>query len=114
MYDPDAPTGRGWFHWTVFNIPASVHSLVADAGAADSHSLPPGVAEGRTDFGFSHYGGPWPPSGDKPDRHVITVYALTTPHPPLGANASAASVGFVLHANTLASAQIVGHYGRPR
>lgn len=114
MYDPDAPNGSGWWHWIVFNIPTSVHSLVADAGAADPRSLPRGATEGRTDFGFSHYGGPCPPAGDKPHRYVITVYALKTPHLALDANSSGALVGFMLHSNTLAAAQIVGHYGRPR
>lgn len=114
MYDPDAPTGSGWWHWTVFNIPASVHGLVAGAGDAGSHSLPPGAGEGRTDFGFSHYGGPCPPVGDQPHRYVITVYALKTPHLALDAQSSGALVGFMLHANVLATAQIVGRYGRPR
>jgi Raf kinase inhibitor-like YbhB/YbcL family protein len=114
MYDPDAPSGSGWWHWTVFNIPASVHCLVADAGAANSHDLPPGVAEGRNDFGFSRYGGPCLPSGDKPHRYVITVFALQTPHVALDANSSGALMGSMLHANTLATAQIVGRYGRPR
>ena len=113
MYDPDAPTGSGWWHWTVFNIPASVHDLVADAGAADSQSLPPGAGQGRTDFGFSHYGGPCPPVGNKPHRYVITVYALKTPHLTLDAHSSGALVGFMLHANALATTHIIGHYGRP-
>ncbi len=114
MYDPDAPSGSGWWHWTVFNIPATVHGLVADAGAAASQSVPPGAAEGRTDFGFSHYGGPCPPVGDKPHHYVVTVYALKTPHLPLDPHSSGALVGFMLHANVLATAQMIGRYGRPR
>lgn len=113
MYDPDAPTGSGWWHWTVANIPASVHALAADAGDANSHSLPPGAVQGRTDFGFSHYGGPCPPVGDKPHRYEITVYALKVPHLDVDANSSGALVGFMLHFNTLATARITGHYGRP-
>lgn len=113
MYDPDAPTGSGWWHWTVFNIPASVHSLPADAGAANSPLLPPGAGEGRTDFGFSNYGGPCPPVGDKPHHYIITVYAVKVAHLPLDASSSGALVGFTLHFNTLATARITGRYGRP-
>ena len=76
MFDPDAPTGNGWWHWTVFNIPPGVHSLPENAGAASAPGLPPGAVQGRTSYGFSHYGGPCPPAGDAPHRYVITVYAL--------------------------------------
>jgi Raf kinase inhibitor-like YbhB/YbcL family protein len=112
MYDPDAPTGRGWWHWTVFNIPAGVHSLPADAGAAGSALLPAGAREGRTDFGLSHYTGPCPPVGDKPHHYIVTVYALNVAHLPLNADASGAEVGFVLRSNALATASVTGRYGR--
>lgn len=114
MYDPDAPTGSGWWHWTVFNIPASVHSLAENAGAAGSRLLPAGAGEGRTDFGFSHYGGPCPPQGDPPHHYEITVYAVKTARLPLDRTSSGAHVGFVLHFNTLATARVVGLYGRPK
>lgn len=113
IYDPDAPTGSGWWHWTVFNIPADVHSLAENAGAADSTLLPKGAAQGRTDFGFSHFGGPCPPVGDKPHRYQITVFAVKTPKLELDAQSSGALVGFTLHFNTLGTAQITGLYGRP-
>jgi Raf kinase inhibitor-like YbhB/YbcL family protein len=114
IYDPDAPTGSGWWHWTVFNIPAGVHSLPADAGTANSTLLPAGTGQGRTDFGFSNYGGPCPPAGDKPHHYVITVYAVKEAHLPLDANASGALVGFTLHFNALATAHVTGRYGRPK
>ena len=114
MYDPDAPTGSGWWHWTVFNIPVSVHSLPADAGAANSTLLPAGAGQGRTDFGFSNYGGPCPPVGDKPHRYVLTVYAVKVAHLPLDASSSGALVGFTLHFNALATAHVTGRYGRPK
>jgi Raf kinase inhibitor-like YbhB/YbcL family protein len=114
MFDPNAPTGSGWWHWTVFNIPASVHSLSANAGAAGSTLLPAGAGEGRTDFGFSHYGGPCPPIGNPPHHYEITVYAVKVAKLPLGAASSGATVGFNLHFNTLATARVVGLYGRPR
>ncbi len=112
MYDPNAPTGSGWWHWTVFNIPASVHSLPANAGAAGSKLLPEGAVEGLTDFGFSHYGGPCPPVGDRPHHYLITIYAVKVAKLPLDASASGAKVGFNLHFNALARAQVIGRYGR--
>lgn len=114
MFDPDAPTGSGWWHWTVFNIPPSVHSLPINAGAPQSAALPAGAVEGRTDFGFSNYGGPCPPPGDRPHHYQITVYALKQAKLPLEAQASGAMVGFVLHFNTLGTARVTGLYGRPR
>ena len=114
MYDPNAPTGSGWWHWTVFNIPPTVHSLAAGAGDAGSASLPAGAGEGRTDFGFSHYGGPCPPVGDSPHHYEITVFAVKVAQLPLNAESSGGMVGFVLHFNTLATAQTVGLYGRPK
>ena len=112
MYDPDAPTGSGWWHWTVFNLPASVHSLPENAGTANSTALPAGAVQGRTDFGFSHYGGPCPPVGDPPHRYVITVYALKTATLPLTAQASGGTVGAKLHSDAIGRAQLIGHYGR--
>jgi Raf kinase inhibitor-like YbhB/YbcL family protein len=114
MYDRDAPTGSGWWHWTVFNIPATVHSLAADAGAAGSKLLPMGAGEGRTDSGPSNYSGPCPPAGDAPHHYEITVYAVKMAKLPLDETASGARVGFNLHFNALAKAQVVGVFGRPK
>lgn len=114
IFDPNAPSGSGWWHWTVFNIPTSVHSLPENAGAANSTSLPAGAVEGRTDFGFSHYGGPCPPAGDKPHHYIVTVYAVKVAKLPLDSSASGALVGYTLHFNTLAKATSVGRYGRKK
>jgi Raf kinase inhibitor-like YbhB/YbcL family protein len=114
MYDPDAPTGSGWWHWIAFNIPASVHSVPAGAGADASKDLPAGAIQGRNDFGFSFYGGPCPPAGAHAHHYEITVYALKVPKLDLDASASGAKVGFNLHANELATANIVGRFGRPK
>ncbi len=112
MFDPDAPTGNGWWHWTVFNIPPGVHSLPENAGGASAPGLPPGAVQARTSFGFSHYGGPCPPVGDAPHRYVVTVYALKVARVPLDARAPGAKVAEALRADALASAQLTGHYGR--
>jgi hypothetical protein len=114
MFDPDAPTGSGWWHWIVFNIPPSTHALPAAAGSAGGTGLPEGAVQGRTDFGFSHYGGPCPPLGDHAHHYEITVYALKVAKLPLDSNASGAAVGFDLGRNTLASAKIVGRFGRSK
>jgi Raf kinase inhibitor-like YbhB/YbcL family protein len=114
IYDPDAPTGSGWWHWTVFNIPATVTSLPANAGAVNSATLPAGAVQGRTDFGVSNYGGPCPPVGDKPHHYQVTVYALKLDKLPLDASASGAMVGYYLHFNAIAKARITGRYGRPK
>src|SRR6266567_2775664 len=66
MYDPDAPTGSGWWHWVVYNIPAAVTSLPAGAGDPGKNLLAAGATQGNTDFGAAGYGGPCPPPGDKP------------------------------------------------
>ena len=105
MYDPDAPAPGGWWHWTVFNIPAGVHGLAANAGAGTPGLLPAGAGEGRNDFGFPHYGGPCPPPG-APHRFEITVYALKTARLPLGPDSPGARVAAALRAYALATARI--------
>jgi Raf kinase inhibitor-like YbhB/YbcL family protein len=114
MIDTDARNGGGWWHWSVFNIPASVHGLAAGAGSENSKDLPTGAIQGRTDFGFSHYGGPCPPVGDHAHHYEITVYALKVPSLSLDETASDAQVGASLVANTLGTATIVGRYGRSK
>jgi Raf kinase inhibitor-like YbhB/YbcL family protein len=114
IYDPDAPTGSGFWHWTVFNIPANVTKLPADAGGEKGAGLPQGAIQGHTDFGFSHFGGPCPPVGDAPHHYHVTVFALKTDKLPLDANASGALVGFYIHMNTLGKATMTGLFGRSK
>jgi len=111
MYDPDAPTGSGWWHWVVFNIPSNVTSLPTGAGNGSKNLLPPGAAVGSTDFGTPGYGGPCPPQGDKPHRYIVTVYALNDSLT-IPANATAAYVGFNIHAHTIGKATLIARYGR--
>jgi Raf kinase inhibitor-like YbhB/YbcL family protein len=92
VYDPDAPTGSGWWHWVVFNLPPTATSLPAGAGDPAGGKMPAGAVQGRTDFGAPGYGGPCPPQGDKPHRYVFTVYALKTDKLDADANASAAMI----------------------
>ena len=114
IYDPDAPTGSGWWHWVVFNLPASVTSLPKGAGDVKSKLTPKGAIQSRTDFGSDGYGGPCPPPGDKPHHYQITVFAVDVDKLPDAKdhNASAALVGFDLHFHTLAKASLTATYGR--
>jgi Raf kinase inhibitor-like YbhB/YbcL family protein len=85
-YDPDAPTGSGWWHWTVVNIAQQVTSLAAGAGDKNNAKLPAGAVQGRNDFGYAGFGGACPPAGDKPHRYRFTVWALDTRRCPLMAS----------------------------
>ena len=111
VHDPDAPTGSGWWHWLVYNIPAGTSSLAAGAGDAHKSLLPAGAVQGRTDFGTAGYGGPCPPPG-KPHHYHFRLYALKVAKLDLPADASAAMVGFNVHAQSLGSAELTGLYGR--
>jgi Raf kinase inhibitor-like YbhB/YbcL family protein len=112
VYDPDAPTGSGWWHWVVFNIPADVMSLPAGASDPAAGKLPKGAVQSRTDFGKPGYGGPCPPQGDKPHRYIFKVFALKTDKLDLDESASGALVGFMLNANKLGTAEFTAIYGR--
>ena len=107
-FDPDAPTGSGFWHWVVVNIPPTVTELPLDAGNPASGKLPAGALQVRTDFGKPGYGGPCPPEGDHPHRYLFTVHAVSLDALPVTADTSAAVVGFHLHFNTLAKASLMG------
>jgi len=78
MFDPDAPTGSGFWHWIVFDIPANITELKSDAGNLSKNLAPAGAIQGKTDFGQPGYGGPCPPEGHGFHEYIITVYALKT------------------------------------
>ncbi|HEX7440561.1 MAG TPA: YbhB/YbcL family Raf kinase inhibitor-like protein [Caldimonas sp.] len=114
VYDPDAPTGSGWWHWVVYNIPATATQLPEGAGGADGKGLPAGAMQGRTDFGAPGFGGACPPAGDKPHRYVFTLYALKTDKLEVPADGTAALVGFMINANKIGEAKFGARYGRSK
>jgi Raf kinase inhibitor-like YbhB/YbcL family protein len=111
LYDPDAPTGSGWWHWVVYNIPASASGLPEHAGDSDGKQLPGGAVQGQTDFGTVGFGGACPPVGDKPHHYIFTLYALKTDKIEVPPGSTAAMVGYMLHANQLAKSSVTALYG---
>jgi Raf kinase inhibitor-like YbhB/YbcL family protein len=112
VYDPDAPTGSGWWHWIIFNIPPAVDRLAANAGDPQNRLAPRGSIQSVTDYGRTGYGGPCPPQGDKPHRYIFTVFALKVDRLPLKEESSGAMVGYYLNQNALAKAALTAYYGR--
>lgn len=112
VYDPDAPTGSGWWHWVIFNIPADVRELPAGAGDPASGLAPAGSVQSRTDYGAPGYGGPCPPVGHGPHRYQFRVFALDVERLDLAPDSSAALVGFMLNAHKLGVAGLEALYER--
>jgi len=112
VHDPDAPTGSGFWHWIVYNIPATEDHLPAEAGdPKQPRGLPKGAVQGRNDFGNAAYGGPCPPPG-KPHHYHFRLFALKVPKLDLPADATGAMIGFNVNANKLAETDLMGLYGR--
>jgi Raf kinase inhibitor-like YbhB/YbcL family protein len=110
VYDPDAPTGSGFWHWVVANIPAS--ATMISSSASRTPRMPTGSLETRTDFGPAGYGGPCPPAGDQPHRYIFTIHALKADRLDVTAETSAALVGFLTNSQRIASASFTARYGR--
>ena len=111
-FDPDAPTGSGFWHWLVVNIPVTVTELPLDAGNLQAGKLPSGALQTRTDLGITGYFGPCPPQNDHPHRYIFTVFAVSQATLPVTSDTSAALVGFNLNFNTLAKATLMGLFKR--
>jgi len=114
MYDPDAPTGSGWWHWVVFDIPSDINELIANAGNPEAKLTPKGAIQSLTNYGVTGYGGPCPPEGHGIHQYVITVHALKVDTLGLDANTNPAIVGYYLWNNTIAKASIVTYYQREK
>lgn len=112
MYDPDAPTGSGFWHWVVFDIPSDINELVTGAGNTTTNLLPKGAIQSLTDYGITGFGGPCPPVDHGYHQYIITIHALKTDKLGLDGNTTPAVVGFNLWANTIAKASIIAYYKR--
>lgn len=111
VHDPDAPTGSGWWHWVMFNIPAGVTSLEAGAGEL-KNGLVPEAIQVRNDFGAPGYGGACPPKGHGEHRYQFRLYALDVEQLPLDEGATPAQVGFQINAHKLAEAELETTWSR--
>lgn len=109
-YDPDAPTGSGFWHWVLYDIPASVHELATGAASGDLTGLPTGATHGPNDTGNTRYTGPFPPAGHGPHRYLFAVHALGIDSLGLDPSASPAVVGFTMSDAVLARAVLTGIY----
>jgi Raf kinase inhibitor-like YbhB/YbcL family protein len=112
LYDPDAPTGSGFWHWVLFDIDPSVTQLAAGLGSTDATDLGASGTQVANDYGAAGYGGPCPPKGLPPHRYIFTVHALGVPKLELPAKVPNAVVRFIIHQNTLGTATLTGLYGR--
>ena len=111
VHDPDAPTGSGWWHWVVYNIPPGTTSLSAGAGDPKRNLMPGGTLQGRTDYGIIGYGGPCPPEGSA-HRYHFRLYALQVAKLEVPADATAALIDFNVRAQALGEATLTAVYGR--
>jgi len=110
VYDPDAPTGSGFWHWAVVDIPASATSLPSGAGDEPGTGLPDGAYQLANDGGLKRYLGAAPPSGHGKHRYFVAVHAVDVESLGVPEDASNAFLGFNLHSHTLARAVLVPWY----
>jgi Raf kinase inhibitor-like YbhB/YbcL family protein len=108
MFDPDVPSGSGWWHWLIYDIPANLEGLPADIAM----EAPDGMKQGPNDAGYRVYGGACPPEGYGAHHYEITVFALGVDELPVPPDASAALIGVMLNMNALGKASITATYER--
>jgi len=115
LFDPDEHADpSGWWHWVVYDLPASTTELPKGAGVEKSSALPAGTMQGRTDLGNDAYHGPCPDKGDPPHRYTFTIYALSVDKLDVPADSSGAMVVSTAKEHLLGKAVFVAHYGRQK
>ncbi|MFT3715134.1 MAG: YbhB/YbcL family Raf kinase inhibitor-like protein [Gordonia sp. (in: high G+C Gram-positive bacteria)] len=113
VYDPDAPTASGFWHWAVADIPATVTSLSSGAGAPGSELLPSGAQTLTNDAALQQYVGAGPPPGHGPHRYMFVVHAVDVESLDLPAGASPAFLGFNLFSHAIARGRLTGIFEQP-
>jgi Raf kinase inhibitor-like YbhB/YbcL family protein len=111
IFDLDAPTGGGWWHWVIFNIPGTILELPAGAGNKDSKRLPPASVQCRNDYGELGYGGPCPPPGSI-HRYLVKVSALNVEKLPFGSETPPAKMAKQIEAHSIGVAKLMVRFGR--
>lgn len=109
-FDPDAPTGSGFWHWVLFDIPSSVNELASGAGSGEMAGLPSGAIASRNDTGNTFYVGPFPPPNHGKHRYIYAVHALDVDSLGLDETVNPAVVGFNIWSHVIARAAITGTY----
>lgn len=110
IYDEDAPTGSGWWHWIIFDIEKNIYELKSGAGNLKKQIAPKNSVQSKTDFGMPGYGGPCPPEGQGFHKYTVTIYALKTEKLGLDSNANPALVGFYLQQNTIEKSSMIFYF----
>ena len=108
----NTPTGSGWWHWVIFNTPAGVNELKADAGRIENNLAFAGRIQSVTDFGKPGFGGACPSQGDKAHRYIFTVYALSIARLDSDEKTPPAMIRFDLDSHTIAEASLIAYYQR--
>ena len=112
VHDPDAPTGSGWWHWRVVNIPADTTELPANAGAEGGANLPSGSQQVRNDFGYHGWGGMCPPQGSNAHRYTFTIHALNVETLDIPDDATPAMAGFMINQHEITQTGFMVTYAR--
>lgn len=116
MFDPYRPPASGWWHWVVYDIPATTTQLARKAGDPGSSAMPQGAKQAKPDGEApeAHYYGPCPDAGDPPHHYTITVYAISVDHLNVPGTSTPANIDYEISTKTLAKATLVRLYSRPK